>query len=100
MHDETCTHTHTHARTRNSGLLTGGGKNDGTVKLWRAAQWQQQQQQGADGDARGAAVLKDCAKLLPDVGYSFDLALLPDSTPGSKRYALAAARYNKAKLFV
>jgi hypothetical protein len=66
--------------------LTGGGKLDATLQLWKQEQ--------------DITVQTESAKTLSDVGYVFSLAVLPDAKAGSNRFAVAAARYNTVKIFL
>jgi WD40 repeat protein len=75
----------------NGDLLTGGGRFDATLQLWKSSQCKEN-----DGVVR--VVHSKPAKMLEDVGYVFSLAVLPDQTPGSTYFAVAAARYNVVKI--
>lgn len=91
------------------GLATGGGKIDATVQIWDPSRWQiVMAADAADGVGEeeiggGAAstmlplVLSEASKL-KEPGYVFALAVLPDTKPGSRLFALAAARYNVVKI--
>jgi WD40 repeat protein len=70
----------------NGDLLTGGGKFDATLQLWKQEQ--------------DVTIQTESAKTLSDVGYVFSLAVLPDAKAGSNRFAVAAARYNTVKIFL
>merc|ERR1711920_277547 len=70
-----------------TGLATGGGKQDATVRIWETSQWQ-----NATTEA-SAAILSE-ASALKELGYVFALTVLLDAKPGSQLFALAAARYN------
>jgi WD40 repeat protein len=56
----------------NGDLLTGGGKLDATLQLWKQEQ--------------DITVQTESAKTLSDVGYVFSLATLPDAKAGSNRF--------------
>eukprot|EP00957_Ditylum_brightwellii_P003142 239011-Ditylum_brightwellii.AAC.1 len=44
-----------------------------------------------NGDGDNGWIVTEPAMTLDEVGYVFDLAVLPDSKPGLRHYALAAA---------
>lgn len=86
--------------TPDGGLLTGGGKHDAKVYLWQRteiAQAASSTQDVAECGSMRTPVLSN-GLCLKEPGYVFSMAILPDSKPGSKLFALAAARYNVVKL--
>jgi WD40 repeat protein len=81
----------------NGGLVTGGGKMDGSCQIWDPDQWHLQSPTDGDDDAPAPltpALLKKPANRLHEPGYSFALIALPDKKAASELFALAAARYN------
>ena len=98
-------------------LLTGGGKHDGTVKVWANALWQNaprpssaaEDEHGDEGAAvssggsAGAQVseVREATQTLSAPGgYVFGMAILPDAKPGSTQFALACARYNTVRILL
>ena len=81
-------------------LATGGGKHDGTVRMWEPSQWQDVGTgQGASADeGAGAPVLATASQVLSEPGYVFAMTVCPDAKPGSQLFALACARYNTIKI--
>ena len=84
------------------GLATGGGKLDATVRVWGPSQVRGGGGEGEEGgqevDQGPALRVVSEGTTLEKVGYCFALKALPDATPGSRRFALAAARYNVVKI--
>ena len=72
----------------NGDLLTGGGKLDATLQLWKRSQLVDAQPHS------------DASKTLTEVGYVFALAVLPDAKDDSNYLAVAAARYNTVKIII
>jgi WD40 repeat protein len=86
----------------NGDLLTGGGKFDATLKMWERSQLQYLEDDETNHAAprAEAELTTNVATTLPDVGYVFSLAVLPDEKPGSSHFAVAAARYNVVKILL
>ena len=85
--------------------MTGGGKKDGTAKVWQPERWQQSpaaSSASADGGRqhRQPEVLEEPDQQLDSLGYAFDMEVLRDQKPGSKLFALAAAKYNAVKVLI
>jgi len=94
------------------GLVTAGGKNDATLRVWTSSaissklnadndiatneeeQIHQQEQQRPNELTAESSILFD------KLGYVMGLVVISDSKPGSKLFALAAVRYNVVKLCV
>jgi WD40 repeat protein len=70
------------------GLAMGGGKMDETVRV----------SDGSQLSGNEETSLSESVATLDEVRYVFSLAVLPDSKPGSKHYALATACYNVVKI--
>jgi hypothetical protein len=86
----------------NGGLLSGGGKMDATIRVWEGSVISTALNGKADTEAKGeseVAVLTEANKL-KELGYVFDLKVLPDSEAGSNLYAIAGARYNVIKILI
>jgi len=84
-------------------LATGGDKMDATLKVWEQSQWLTQasdedEHQKQHQNNSEATALTEASSNLSEVGYTFALAVLPDTKEGSQKYALAAARYNVVKI--
>jgi WD40 repeat protein len=82
----------------NGGVVTGGGKMDGSCQVWLPEQWRAPtKEEGVDDSTVPATplLLNKPAKRLHEPGYSFALVALPDAKAGSDLFALAAARYNQ-----
>lgn len=77
-------------------LATGGGKHDATTRVWTETQLDGNSVAIADGATDGQVLTE--GRILEDVGYVFALVVLPDEKPGSRHWALAAARYNVIKV--
>jgi len=84
-------------------LATCGGKMDAKSKVWDKSLLGATSGDGHNNVGMGEAnvrVLTESSATLDDVGYVLALTVLPDTKPGSKHYALAAARYNVVKICI
>lgn len=81
------------------GLLTGGGKMDATIRVWESSAIQEDKQASSNEEDVPVPVLTE-AKKLKELGYVFDLKVLPDSEPDSNLFAIAGARYNTVKIVI
>ena len=79
-------------------LATGGGKHDATVKIWQPQQWERDDASAAGSEADAPPVLCEAALSPKEPGYVFALAVLPDTKPGSRLFALAGGWYNRVKI--
>lgn len=78
----------------NGGLLTGGGKLDAKLLLWK------QSQLVSDGDSKRPLQAEAAQDLSSACGYVFALDILHDLKPGSSQFAIAAGRYNVVKILL
>ena len=86
-------------------LATGGGKHDGTVRVWEPKQWTSGEAAPeapsvdiGDGGSTAPTVLPTAAHTLSSPGFVFGMVVLPDAKPGSQLFALACARYNAIRI--
>eukprot|EP00979_Chaetoceros_neogracilis_P000485 scaffold109_cov294-Chaetoceros_neogracile.AAC.8 len=82
----------------NGGILTGGGKMDATVRMWDSMAISTALQ-GNHENSEDVPVLME-ADTLTELGYVFDLKVLPDAEPSSCLFAVAGARYNVVKIVI
>lgn len=82
------------------GLATCGGKMDAKTKVWDKAQLHTDLDDTTSEGSDQTRILIESTTTLDEVGYVFALSVLPDTKPGSKHYALAAARYNVIKICI
>ena len=80
------------------GLATGGGKHDATVKIWKPSQWGEGGAPSAGSEEGASLVLREAALSPKEPGYVFALAVLRDTKPGSRLFALAGGWYNRVKI--
>jgi WD40 repeat protein len=77
----------------NGGLLTGGGKNDATVKVWDKDLLTSNEDVTILVNTSAAS-----AQHLAEPGYIFDACVLKDLKEGEEGFGLACARYNVVQL--
>ena len=86
------------------GLATCGGKMDAKSKVWDKSLLGDTSKGDGNNNVgmseTSIHVLTESSATLDEVGYVFALTVLPDTKPGSKHYALAAARYNVVKICI
>jgi WD40 repeat protein len=96
------------------GLLTCGGKNDATLRLWGHDCLGEEEVDETLGGIEShvdsmqistrvhepsvKVLSADKSTILKEPGYIFDACVLPDRKPGSTLYGLASARYNVVKI--
>ena len=85
----------------NGDLVTVGGKKDASMKVWGNELWISAGEESEKlGDDASPTTITEPTQILGEMGYVFDLAVLPDRKPGSSLFALAGARYNRIQILI
>ena len=89
----------------NGALMTGGGKLDASLQLWKNSQIlpfdNDQDDDQTSRDTTASFIQTESAQDLSSVcGYVFALEFLPDLKEGSSEFAIAAGRYNTVKILL
>ena len=90
----------------NGDLLTGGGKLDATLQLWKKSQILPYNNNQSDDDETSRDTMtsfiqtESAQDLSTACGYVFALEFLSDLKAGSAQFAIAAGRYNTIKILL